>query len=302
MSPPASSPAGWRAGTARILSATVSRTAQRWFVSFTVEVRAAVPERHARPGSVIGIDLGVKTLLTGVDERGTSSTRRRARSRSGVAAPPAPGQPRALPQAARLARTAASTRPGSPASTPASRTSARMRCTRQPASLAARYETVVAEDLNVTGMLANRKLARAVADQGFGAARRMLGYKTAWNGGRLLVADRWYPSLQDLLGVRMAKAKPDARRADVHLRGVRPRHGPGRERRAQLACPRIEAGADSGTASGAGTAGSLRLWRPYKTRPGRAVAHLRGLKQEPGTANMGKTGTACGQLAAAGRS
>jgi putative transposase len=34
--------------------------------------------------------------------------------------------------------------------------------------LAARYETVVAEDLNVTGMLANRRLARAVADQGFG--------------------------------------------------------------------------------------------------------------------------------------
>jgi hypothetical protein len=38
-------------GTARILSATVSRTAQRWFVSFTVEVERAIPERHARPGS-----------------------------------------------------------------------------------------------------------------------------------------------------------------------------------------------------------------------------------------------------------
>src|SRR5215469_3493421 len=57
-------------GTARILSATVSRTAQRWFVSFTVEVDRAIPERHARSGSVIGIDLGVKTLLTGVDDTG----------------------------------------------------------------------------------------------------------------------------------------------------------------------------------------------------------------------------------------
>ena len=57
-------------GTARILSATVSRTAQRWFVSFTVEVDRAVPQRHARPGSAIGIDLGVKTLLTGVDDAG----------------------------------------------------------------------------------------------------------------------------------------------------------------------------------------------------------------------------------------
>ena len=41
-------------GTARILPATVTRTAQRWFVSFTVGVDRAVPQRHARPGSAIG--------------------------------------------------------------------------------------------------------------------------------------------------------------------------------------------------------------------------------------------------------
>jgi putative transposase len=57
-------------GSARILSATVSRSAQQWFVSFTVEVERDVPERHARPGTAIGVDLGVKTLLTAVDERG----------------------------------------------------------------------------------------------------------------------------------------------------------------------------------------------------------------------------------------
>jgi putative transposase len=60
-------------GTARILSATVSRTAQWWFVSFTVEVDRAAGW-HARPGSVIGIDLGVKTLLTGVDDGGNVVT------------------------------------------------------------------------------------------------------------------------------------------------------------------------------------------------------------------------------------
>ena len=68
--------------------------------------------------------------------------------------------------------------------------------------LAARYETVVAEDLNVAGMTRNRHLARALADQGFGIARRMLGYKTTWNGGYLLLAGRWYPQFQDLLGLR----------------------------------------------------------------------------------------------------
>jgi putative transposase len=46
-------------GTARILSATVSRTAQRWHVSLTVEIDRDVPQRHPRPGTAIGVDLGV---------------------------------------------------------------------------------------------------------------------------------------------------------------------------------------------------------------------------------------------------
>ena len=73
--------------------------------------------------------------------------------------------------------------------------------------LAARYETVVAEDLNVAGMIRNRRLARAISDQGFGAARRMLGYKTTWNGGRLIVADRWFPSSKTCSACGAVKAK-----------------------------------------------------------------------------------------------
>jgi putative transposase len=57
----------------------------------------------------------------------------------------------------------------------------------------------------VTGMLANRRLARAIADQGFGQARRMLGYKATWNGGRLLIADRWYPSSKTCSACRWRK-------------------------------------------------------------------------------------------------
>ncbi|MVZ99240.1 transposase [Actinomadura sp. LD22] len=56
------------------------------------------------------------------------------------------------------------------------------------------------EDLNVTGMVANRRLARAVADQGFGAVRRMLSCKTGWNGGCLVAADRWFPSSKTCSG------------------------------------------------------------------------------------------------------
>jgi hypothetical protein len=57
-------------GKARILSATVSRSAQRWFVSFTVEVDPNLPDRHPRPGTAVGVDVGLKALVTAVDHRG----------------------------------------------------------------------------------------------------------------------------------------------------------------------------------------------------------------------------------------
>ena len=194
------------AGTARILSATVSRTAQRWFVSFTVEVDRAVPVRHARPGSVIGIDLGIKTLLAGADSDGNVVTvdgpkplrarLRNMRRASRAHARKQPGSANRRKSAARLARLHDSV------------ASVRADALHQATTdLARRYETVVCEDLNVAGMTRNRRLARAVADQGFGTARRMLSYKCARNGGRLVLADRWFPSSKTCSGCGAVKTK-----------------------------------------------------------------------------------------------
>jgi putative transposase len=73
--------------------------------------------------------------------------------------------------------------------------------------LAARYETVAIEDLNVAGMTRNGKLARAITDQGLGTVRRLLGYKTTWNGGTLVLAGRFYPSSKTCSGCGTVKAK-----------------------------------------------------------------------------------------------
>ena len=59
----------------------------------------------------------------------------------------------------------------------------------------------------MAGMTRNRRLARAVADQGLGSVRRMLAYKTAWNGGTLITAGRWYPSSKTCSGCGTVKAK-----------------------------------------------------------------------------------------------
>jgi putative transposase len=57
-----------------------------------------------------------------------------------------------------------------------------------------RPSVIVIEDLNVSGLLKNHKLARAISDSGFFEFRRQLTYKTALLGVSLLVADRFFPS------------------------------------------------------------------------------------------------------------
>jgi putative transposase len=52
------------------------------------------------------------------------------------------------------------------------------------------------EDLNVSGMLKNHKLAGAIADGGFDEFRRQLEYKCEWYGSKLTLIDPWYPSSQ----------------------------------------------------------------------------------------------------------
>jgi putative transposase len=50
---------------------------------------------------------------------------------------------------------------------------------------------VVVEQLHVSGMVHNRRLARAISDTGMAELRRQLAYKAAWYGCRLVVADRF---------------------------------------------------------------------------------------------------------------
>jgi putative transposase len=269
-------------GTARILSATVSRTAQRWFVSFAVEIERNLSRQHARPGSAIGVDLGVTRMMTGVDDAGTvlsiSGPRplrrslRKLRRASRAHSRKQRGSANRRKSAARLARIHART--------------ANLRADalhKATTTLARRYQTVVAEDLNVAGMTRNRRLARAVADQGFGMARRMLSYKTPRSGGTLLLADRWFPSSRLCSDCGAVKAKLALSERTYHCDCglVLDRDVNAARNLLQLAA----SGAESQNACGAAV-------RPGSA--GRAAA-----KQEPGTAHAGKAGTAARQQAAA---
>lgn len=55
-------------------------------------------------------------------------------------------------------------------------------------------EYIVIEDLNVSGMMKNKHLSKAVASQCLREFRQQLEYKCEWYGIALIIADRWYPS------------------------------------------------------------------------------------------------------------
>ncbi|MDP5338524.1 MAG: transposase, partial [Nodularia sp. (in: cyanobacteria)] len=56
------------------------------------------------------------------------------------------------------------------------------------------HAIIVVEDLNVSGMMSNHKLAGAIADCGFHEFQRQLEYKSEKFGCEIIIADRWYPS------------------------------------------------------------------------------------------------------------
>ncbi len=173
--------------TGKILSATISRKAEKWFVSITVDTEETPPicENQA----MVGVDLGVNRLATLSD---------------GTLIQGAKPHKALLNRLRRLSRSLARKQKGSK-----NRAKAKLKLAKLHAkianirndelhklttSLASRYGVVVIEDLNVKGMMANHRLARAVGDMGFHEFRRQLVYKTAMRGGQLIVADRWFPS------------------------------------------------------------------------------------------------------------
>ena len=196
-------------GTARIRSVTVSHRRGRWFASFCIDADRA-DRSPMLPKATIGVDVGIThlaVLSTGEmipNPRPLDQAQRRLRRLARQAARRA-GPDRRVPRrpSRRWRKTHAKI----------ARLHSRIANVREDSlhrfttHLATTYGTVVAEDLYVTGMLRNRRLARSVADAGFGKIRRQLVYKTAWNGGRLALADRFYPSTKTCSGCGVVKVK-----------------------------------------------------------------------------------------------
>ncbi|WP_201555750.1 IS200/IS605 family element RNA-guided endonuclease TnpB [Psychrobacter sp. 72-O-c] len=62
------------------------------------------------------------------------------------------------------------------------------------------HDVIAIEDLNVKGMVKNRKLAKAISDSSWSTFTTMLAYKAEWYGKALVKIDRWYPSSKTCSG------------------------------------------------------------------------------------------------------
>jgi putative transposase len=55
-------------------------------------------------------------------------------------------------------------------------------------------QVIVMEDLNVSGMMQNHKLAKSIQDVSLYELKRILQYKASWEGKQIIFIDRFYPS------------------------------------------------------------------------------------------------------------
>ena len=173
----------------KVMSATVSRVADRWFVSLTVDTPDSSHLPKAENQGAVGVDLGVSALAT---------------LSTGEVIDGPKAHKVLLSRLQRLSRSLSRKQKGSAnrkkAKGKLEKLHARIAAIRSDAlhklttNLTRRFHTIGMENLNVRGMAKNRHLARAIADMGFFELRRQLEYKAAMRGGQVVVVDRFYPS------------------------------------------------------------------------------------------------------------
>lgn len=172
----------------KIMSVTVSRTTNRWFASIAVELGSNYT-RQRTADNVLGIDLGLKQTAVLSDGRVFDAPKPLKRSQGKLR---------------RLSKALSRKQKGSNRREKARRRLAKLRARifnmrndflhKLTTLICRESQAVVIEDLNVKGMLRNRRLSRAISDVGFFEFRRQLAYKAELHGTKLVVADRWFPS------------------------------------------------------------------------------------------------------------
>jgi putative transposase len=165
----------------------VSKTkSNRYYGSFQVEVEIPEPETC---GEGIGIDLGLMHYAVLSDGTKISNPRNLKKSEKELAR-----------MQRRMSRRQKGSQGWEKARLQVSRKQEKIANQRKDFQhklshrLVKEYGLIGVESLQVKGMMQNGRLAKAIADVGWGEFNRQLAYKGAWYGCQVKKIDSWYPS------------------------------------------------------------------------------------------------------------
>ena len=170
----------------KVTGARITKTADWWYVSLTVEMP---DQRQSARSAAIGIDVGLNRLATLSTGEGYEN---QAFLRTAL---------KKLRQAnKRLHRRVKGSKNREKARRQVARLHYRITCLRDDVlhklttRLAECYGMVGIEDLNLKGLLKNRKLARSFSDAALGKFLDLLTSKVEQRGGQIVKVGRFYPS------------------------------------------------------------------------------------------------------------
>jgi putative transposase len=172
----------------KLKQVTISKRAGKYFASFLIETDEYDPKDYNRQPSV-GVDVGIKSLAV-LSNGEVIENARLLRNN--------------LCKLKKLQRNLARKVKGSNHYAKAKLKIQKLhfRIARQRAAIAHQlsdyltktFDRIVLEDLNVKGMVKNRKLSRAIADVGWGMLQQFIEYKAKLRNCVIVIADRFFPS------------------------------------------------------------------------------------------------------------
>jgi len=174
----------------KILSATISRTAEKWFVSISVEIDIDEPANRETQ-ALVGIDVGLNSFA--ILSTGESFTA------------PKPLK-HALKKLRQLNKKLSRQIKGSNNREKTKQKLAKLyyhiSCVRNDFThklstvLLKCFSGIAIEDLNIKGMIRNRNLSKSISDVAWSEFRRQLEYKAEAFGSKVIAINQWFPSTQ----------------------------------------------------------------------------------------------------------